>query len=85
MAAGQADAAATLLRDWDDLVAFYDFPAEHHIHLRTCNVVESIFAGYASHDGGEAGPRERERALLVFKIVDASLATRASSTAEPRS
>ena len=44
-AQGQPDAAATLLRDWDDLVTFYDFPAEHWIHLRTSNVVESVFSG----------------------------------------
>lgn len=45
---GQADAAATLLRDWDDLVTFYDHPAEHWRHLRTSNVVESVFAGVGS-------------------------------------
>lgn len=35
--------AERLLADWDRLVAFYDFPAEHWKHLRTSNVVESPF------------------------------------------
>lgn len=42
---GWADAVATLLWDWEDLVALYDLPAEHWRHLRTSNMVESVFAG----------------------------------------
>ena len=42
---GQDPAAETLYRDWDDFVTFYDFPAEHWLHLRTSNPIESIFAG----------------------------------------
>ncbi len=34
----------TLERDWERMVAFYDFPKEHWKHLRTTNVVESPFA-----------------------------------------
>ncbi len=68
---GQADAAATLLRDWDDLVAYYDFPAEHHIHLRTSNVIESVFAGVRLRTTVAKRARVRENALyLVFKIVE---------------
>jgi putative transposase len=68
---GQADAAATLLRDWDDLVAFYDFPAEHWRHLRTSNVVESVFAGVRIRTTVAKRARVRENALyLVFKIVE---------------
>src|SRR3990172_8904446 len=44
-AQGQDPAAETLFRDWDDFVTFYDFPAEHWLHLRTCNPIESVFAG----------------------------------------
>ncbi len=39
-----ADAVDVLEKDWDQLVAFYDFPKEHWKHLRTTNVVESPFA-----------------------------------------
>jgi transposase-like protein len=37
-------AAACLLDDWDRMVTFYDFPAEHWKHLRTTNIIESPFA-----------------------------------------
>ena len=37
-------AAESLERDWERMVTFYDFPAEHWRHLRTTNVVESPFA-----------------------------------------
>jgi putative transposase len=37
-------AVEILERDWDRMVAFYDFPKEHWKHLRTTNVVESPFA-----------------------------------------
>jgi transposase-like protein len=33
-----------LLRDRDAPLAFYDFPAEHWVHLRTSNPIESTFA-----------------------------------------
>lgn len=70
-AAGQADAAAALLRDWDDLVAFYDYPAEHWRHLRTSNVVESVFSGVRLRTTVAKRARVRENALyLVFKIVE---------------
>lgn len=37
-------AADTLLRDWERMVTYYDFPREHWKHLRTTNPVESPFA-----------------------------------------
>ena len=37
-------AVATLLRDWERMVTFYSFPAEHWRHLRTTNIVESPFS-----------------------------------------
>ena len=33
-----------LEKDKDRLLAFYDFPAEHWIHIRTTNPIESVFA-----------------------------------------
>ena len=36
-------ACATLTRDWERLVSFFDYPQEHWIHLRTTNIVESPF------------------------------------------
>lgn len=37
-------AVSNVTDDIDELLAFYDFPAEHWIHLRTINSVESTFA-----------------------------------------
>jgi putative transposase len=36
-------ACATLMRDWERLVTFFDYPQEHWTHLRTTNIVESPF------------------------------------------
>lgn len=37
-------AVAILEKDWEAMVAFYDFPEAHWKHLRTTNVIESPFA-----------------------------------------
>ena len=37
-------AAECLEKDRESLLLFYDFPAEHWIHLRTTNPIESTFA-----------------------------------------
>ena len=67
---GQTSAAETVLRDWDDFVTFYDFPAEHWIHLRTSNPIESLFAGVRLRTDVAKRMRRRENALyLVFKIA----------------
>ena len=57
-------AAETLERDWERMVTFYDFPAEHWRHLRTTNVVESPFAAL----------KLRTDAAKRFKRVDRAIA-----------
>lgn len=37
-------AAKCLLDDLDRVLTYFDFPAEHHRHLRTTNPTESVFA-----------------------------------------
>ena len=70
-AAGQASAAETVMRDWEDFVRFYHYPREHWIHLRTSNPVESIFAGVRLRTNAAKRMRNREAALyLVFKLVE---------------
>jgi len=67
---GQMSAAETVLRDWDDFITFYDFPAEHWIHLRTSNPIESLFAGVRLRTNVAKRMRRRENALyLVFKVA----------------
>ncbi len=36
-------ACATLTRDWERMIIFFDYPKEYWIHLRTTNIVESPF------------------------------------------
>ena len=43
-AKGQKDAASLIDVDWERMVTFYRYPAEHWRHLRTSNIVESPFA-----------------------------------------
>jgi putative transposase len=38
------EAGRLLEEDWERLVAYYDYPKEHWVHLRTTNPVESPFA-----------------------------------------
>ena len=67
---GQLASADTVRRDWDSFVAFYDFPAEHWIHLRTSNPIESLFAGVRLRTDVAKHMRRRENPLyLVFKIA----------------
>ena len=37
----EAAAADCLMRDQEALLAFFDFPAEHWVHVRTTNVIEA--------------------------------------------
>ena len=67
----QEAAAATVLRDWEDFVTFYDFPQEHWLHLRTSNAIESVFAGVRLRTNVAKRMGNRENALyLVFKLVE---------------
>jgi len=69
-AAGQASAAETVLRDWEDFVTLYAYPKEHWVHLRTSIPIESIFSGVRLRTDAAKRMRQREAALyLVFKVV----------------
>ena len=37
-------ATRCLEKDREALLTFYDFPAEHWVHIRTSNPIESVFA-----------------------------------------
>jgi transposase-like protein len=39
-----AKAAERIDQDWDRMVAYYSYPQEHWVHLRTTNIIESPFA-----------------------------------------
>ncbi len=59
--------------DRDELLAFYDFPAEHWIHLRTTNPIESTFATVRLRTKVTKGAGSRAAALaMVFKLVESA-------------
>lgn len=63
-------AVETLARDWERMVAFYDFPKEHWVHLRTSNVVESPFAAVRLRTEAAKRFRKVENAeALIWKIM----------------
>ena len=67
---GQAQAAACLERDWEEMTAYFDFPQEHWRRLKTSNPIESVFAGVRLRTTVAKRMRVRENALyLTFKLV----------------
>jgi transposase-like protein len=65
-----------LNKDRDDLLAFYDFPAEHWVHLRTTNPIESVFATVRHRTVRTKGSLSPHTArLTVFKLIDAASRT----------
>ena len=63
-------AADCLEKDRNELLAFYDFPAEHWIHLRTTNPIESTFATVRLRTAKTRGCVSRESILaMVFMLV----------------
>ena len=66
-------AAAKITDDLDMLVAFYDYPAEHWIHLRTTNPIESTFATVRLRTRVTKGPGSRAAGVaMAFKLIEAA-------------
>lgn len=63
-------AADKLAADLDRLVAFYDYPAEHWIHLKTSNPIESTFATVRQRTKVTKGPGSRAAGLaMAYKLI----------------
>lgn len=58
-------ACECLAKDRTELLAFYDFPAEHWIHLRTTNPIESVFATVRLRHRRTKGNGTRARCLAM--------------------
>ena len=66
-------ATECLAKDRDVLLAFYDFPAEHWIHLRTTNPIESTFATVRLRHRRTKGSGSRTACLtMVFKLMQSA-------------
>lgn len=69
-------AAACLAKDRDVLLAFYDFPAEHWVHIRTTNPIESTFATVRLRTVRTKGCGSRIACLtMVFRLVQSAEAS----------
>src|SRR6187401_3219511 len=66
-------AVAKITDDLDELLAFYDYPAEHWQHLRTTNPIESTFATVRHRTKITRGPGSRAAGLaMAFKLIEAA-------------
>jgi len=66
-------AAAKITGDLDQLLAFYHYPAEHWVHLRTTNPIESTFATVRHRTKVTKGPGSRAAGLaMAFKLIESA-------------
>lgn len=62
-----------LAKDRDVLLAFYDYPAEHWVHIRTTNPIESTFATVRLRTKRSRNCGSRETTLtMVFKLLQSA-------------
>jgi len=63
-------AVETSTKDQDELSTFFDFPAEHWIHLRTTNPIESTFSTVKARTKKTKGAGSRKAGLaMAFKLL----------------
>lgn len=66
-------AVAKITSEKEALLTFYDYPAEHWIHLRTSNPIESTFAPVRARTDITKGPGSRRAGLaMIFKLMESA-------------
>jgi len=66
-------AVAKIVDDTEPLLAFYDFPAEHWIHLKTTNPIESTFSTVRLRTKVTKGPGSKAAGLaMAFKLIESA-------------
>ena len=66
-------AIAKITSDIDVLLEFFTYPAEHWIHLRTTNPIESTFATVRLRTRVTKGPGSRAAGVaMAFKLIEAA-------------
>jgi transposase-like protein len=66
-------AAAKITDDAEELLAFYDYPAEHWVHPRTTNPIKSTFATVRHRTKVTKGPGSRAAGLaMAFKLIESA-------------
>jgi len=72
---GFPKATAKVMDELDTLLAFFDFPTEHAVHLRTTNPIESTFSTVRLRTRVTRGAGSRKAALaMAYKLLDAAQA-----------
>ncbi|MDZ4293867.1 MAG: IS256 family transposase [Hydrogenophaga sp.] len=68
-------AVAKIVDNADVLLEFYKYPAEHWVHLRTTNPIESTFATVRLRTKVTKGPGSRAAGIaMAYKLIDAAQA-----------
>ncbi len=68
-----AKAMECLTKDREELLAFYDFPAEHWVHIRTTNPIESTFATVRLRTKRTRNCGSRDTTLaMVYKLLESA-------------
>ena len=68
-------ATEKLLKDREVLLSHFEYPAEHWIHLRTTNAIESTFATVRLRTKKTKGAGSRSAGLaMAYKLLDAAQA-----------
>jgi putative transposase len=66
-------AVAKITDDLDVLLEFYNYPAEHWVHLRTTNPIESTFATVRLRQRVTMGPGSRAAGVaMAFKLIESA-------------
>ena len=66
-------AVAKIVDDTEELLTFFDFPAEHWLHLKTTNPIESTFATVRLRTKVTKGPGSRAAGLaMAFKLIESA-------------
>ncbi len=66
-------AVAKITDDTEVLLSFFDFPAEHWIHLKTTNPIESTFATVRLRTKVTKGPGSKGAGLaMAFKLIESA-------------
>jgi putative transposase len=66
-------AVAKITNDAEELLCFLDFPAEHWLHLKTSNPIESTFSPVRVRTRVTKGPGSKAAGLaMAFKLLEAA-------------
>jgi putative transposase len=66
-------ATEKVVKDADALLAFFDFPAEHWVHLKTTNPIESTFTTVRLRTKVTKGPGSRAAGLaMAYKLIESA-------------